>query len=116
MHEKCKENHPRQRIFRAINKSTQQFTTPKLTHNLFVVERLSWTAVALEKKIAIIFIILYKEKVMLLRHGLFKGQLISKCLYEIIVWTKIPTKFLIISALKEPGQKLSKFLVQTMIS
>ena len=35
MHEKCKENHPhslaaRQRIFRAINKSTQQFTTPKL--------------------------------------------------------------------------------------
>jgi hypothetical protein len=66
MHEKCKENHPRQRIFRAINKSTQQFTTPKLTHNLFVVERLSWTAVAfLEKKIAIIFIILYKAKVML---------------------------------------------------
>ena len=71
MHEKCKENHPRQRIFRAINKSTQQFTTPKLTHNLFVVERLSWTAVALEKKIAIIFIILYKEKVMLPRHDQF---------------------------------------------
>lgn len=71
MHEKCKENHPRQRIFRAINKSTQQFTTPKLTHNLFVVERLSWTAVALEKKIAIIFIILYKEKVMVPWHGQF---------------------------------------------
>ena len=29
-----------------------------------------------------------------------KGQLISKCLYEVIVWTKIPTKNLIISALK----------------
>ena len=28
-----------------------------------------------------------------------KGQLISKCLYEIIVWTKIPTKILIVSAL-----------------
>ena len=38
-----------------------------------------------------------------------KGQLISKCLYEVIVWTKIPTKNLIISALKGPGQKLSKF-------
>ena len=37
-----------------------------------------------------------------------KGQLISKCLYEIIVWTKIPTKNLI-SALKGPGQKLSNF-------
>ena len=37
-----------------------------------------------------------------------KGQLISKCLYEVIVWTKIPTKNLIISALKGPGQKLSK--------
>ena len=38
-----------------------------------------------------------------------KGQLISKCLYEIIVWTKIPTKILIVSALA--GQKLSKFLL-----
>ena len=37
-----------------------------------------------------------------------KGQLISKCLYEVIVWTKIPTKNLIISALIGPGQKLSK--------
>ena len=40
-----------------------------------------------------------------------KGQLISKCLYEIIIWTKIPTKFLKISALKGPGQKLSNFLL-----
>ena len=39
----------------------------------------------------------------------FKGQLISKCLFEVFVWTKIPTKFLIISALKGPWQKLSKF-------
>ena len=38
-----------------------------------------------------------------------KGQLISKCLFEVSVWTKIPTKILIIPALKEPGQKLSKF-------
>ena len=38
-----------------------------------------------------------------------KGQLISKCLFEVIVWTKIPTKNLITSALKGPGQKLSKF-------
>ena len=49
-----------------------------------------------------------------------KGQLISKCLFEVFVWTKIPTKNLIISALKGPGQKLSKFslvfLVQMMIS
>ena len=37
------------------------------------------------------------------------GQLISKCLFEVFVWTKIPTKILIISALKGPGQKLSKF-------
>ena len=29
-----------------------------------------------------------------------KGQLISKCLYEVIVWTKIPTKNLIDSAQK----------------
>ena len=28
-----------------------------------------------------------------------KGQLISKCLYEIIVWTKIPTKILIVCKL-----------------
>ena len=40
-----------------------------------------------------------------------KGQLISKCLFEVFVWTKIPTKNLIISALKGPGQKLSKFLL-----
>ena len=40
-----------------------------------------------------------------------KGQLISKCLYEIIVWTKIPTKILIVSALALSGQKLSKFLL-----
>ena len=37
-----------------------------------------------------------------------KGQLISECLFEKIVWTKILTKNLIISALKGPGQKLSK--------
>ena len=40
-----------------------------------------------------------------------KGQLISKCLFEVFVWAKIPTKNLIISALKGPGQKLSKFLL-----
>ena len=40
-----------------------------------------------------------------------KGQLISKCLYEIIVWTKIPTKILIVSALALSGQKLSNFLL-----
>ena len=39
----------------------------------------------------------------------FKGQLISKCLYEIIVWTKMPTKILIVSALALSGQKLSNF-------
>ena len=39
-----------------------------------------------------------------------KGQLISKCLFEVFFWTKIPTKNLIISALEGPGQKLSKFL------
>ena len=38
-----------------------------------------------------------------------KGQLISKCLFEVFIWTKIPTKNLIISALKGPGHKLSKF-------
>ena len=42
---------------------------------------------------------------------LTKGQLISKCLYEIIVWTKIPTKILIVSALALSGQKLSNFLL-----
>ena len=40
-----------------------------------------------------------------------KGQLISQCLYEIIVWTKIPTKILIVSALALSGQKLSNFLL-----
>ena len=39
----------------------------------------------------------------------FKGHLISKCLFEVFVWTKLPTKILIISALKGPGQKLLKF-------
>ena len=38
-----------------------------------------------------------------------KGQLISKCLYEIIVWTKIPTKILIISALKGQGRNYQNF-------
>ena len=38
-----------------------------------------------------------------------KGQLISKCLYEIIVWTKIPAKILIVSALALSGQKSSNF-------
>ena len=38
-----------------------------------------------------------------------KGQLISKCLYEVIVWTKIPPKNLMISALALSGQKLSNF-------
>ena len=33
-----------------------------------------------------------------------KGQLISKCLFEKIVWTKIPTKNLIDSAKKKTGQ------------
>ena len=41
-------------------------------------------------------------------HGA-KGQLISKCLFEVFVWTKIQTKNLIISALKGQGEKLSKF-------
>ena len=41
----------------------------------------------------------------------FKGQLISKYLYEIIVWTKIPTKILIVSALALSEQKLSNFLL-----
>ena len=40
-----------------------------------------------------------------------KGQLISKCLFEVIIWTKIPMKNLTISAVKEPGQKLSNFLL-----
>ena len=37
-----------------------------------------------------------------------KGQLISKCLYEVIVWTKIPTKKLIISVLGQ-GRNYQKF-------
>ena len=41
----------------------------------------------------------------------YKGQLISKYVYEIIVWTKIPTKILIVSALALSGQKLSNFLL-----
>ena len=40
-----------------------------------------------------------------------KGQLISKCLFEVFVWTKIPTKILIGSALALSGQKLSNFLL-----
>ena len=40
---------------------------------------------------------------------LLKGQLISKCLYEIIVWNKITSKILIVSALALSGQKLSNF-------
>ena len=40
---------------------------------------------------------------------ILKGQLISNCLFEIIVWTKIPTKNLIVSALALSGQKLSNF-------
>ena len=35
-----------------------------------------------------------------------KGQLISKCLFEKIVWTKIPTKNLIDSAQQVSGQNL----------
>ena len=41
----------------------------------------------------------------------YKGPLISKCLYEVIVWTKIPPKNLIITDLKGPGQKLANFSV-----
>ena len=43
-------------------------------------------------------------------HGA-KGQLISKCLFEVFVWTKIQTKILIVSAVALSGQKLSKFLL-----
>ena len=35
-----------------------------------------------------------------------KGQLISECPFGVIVWTKIPTKFLMVSALVLSGQKL----------
>ena len=37
-------------------------------------------------------------RVLSLNSSTFKGQLISKCLFEKIVWTKIPTKNLIDSA------------------
>ena len=47
-----------------------------------------------------------------------KGQLISKCLFEKIVWTKIPPKNLIDSALKYCRAESIKFfggiLVQTI--
>ena len=43
--------------------------------------------------------------------GSSKGQLISKCLFEKIVWTKIPPKNLIDSAHKLSGQNLSNFSV-----
>ena len=49
-----------------------------------------------------------------------KGQLISKCLFEKIVWTKIPPKNLINSALKYCRAESIKFfggiLVQTIFS
>ena len=49
-----------------------------------------------------------------------KGQLISKCLFEKIVWTKKPPKNLIDSALKycraESIKFFSGFLVQTIFS
>ena len=49
-----------------------------------------------------------------------KGQLISKCLFEKIVWTKIPPKNLIDSALKYCRAESIKFfgaiLVQTIFS
>ena len=52
--------------------------------------------------------------------GLSKGQLISKCLFEKIVWTKIPPKNLIDSALKYCRAESIKFfggiLVQTIFS
>ena len=36
----------------------------------------------------------YSERSALLAHLLYtKGQLISKCPFSVIVWTKIPTKF-----------------------
>ena len=46
----------------------------------------------------------------------FKGQLISKCLYEIIVWTKMPTKILIVSARAEIIKFFVGILVQTKTS
>ena len=49
-----------------------------------------------------------------------KGQLISKCLFEKIVWTKIPLKNLIDSALQYFRAESIKFfggiLVQTIFS
>ena len=42
---------------------------------------------------------------------IIKGQLISKCLFEKIVWTKIAPKNMIDSAHKLSGQNLSNFLV-----
>ena len=51
---------------------------------------------------------------------IFKGQLISKCLFEKIIWTKIPPKNLIDSALKYCRAESIKFfggiLVQTIFS
>ena len=55
------------------------------------------------------FVGLYFQKDCPIIVGSLKGQLISKCLYEIIVWTKTPPFFLIISALALSGQKLSNF-------
>ena len=53
-------------------------------------------------------------------HVLTKGQLISKCLFEKIVWTKIPPKHLIDSALQyfraESIKFFSGILVQTIFS
>ena len=50
----------------------------------------------------------------------FKGQLISKCPFEKIVWTKIPPKNLIDSALKYCRAESIKFfggiLVETIFS
>ena len=54
----------------------------------------------------------------MLKH--IKGQLISKCIFEKIVWTKIPLKNLIDSALKYCRAESIKFfggiLVQTIFS
>ena len=57
-------------------------------------------------------VILYKKYTLLLiLHFHSKGQLISKCLFEKIVWTKIPTKHLIDPAqqVHNSGQNLSNF-------
>ena len=49
-----------------------------------------------------------------------KGQLISKCLYEVVIWTKIPTKrfdnFCPERARAEIIKNFIGILVQTMIS